>query len=442
MAEPALADLLRADRAHLVHPNLPLGEGAEIVFAGGQGVWLHDAAGRSYLDARSQLCCVSLGSGHPRLVRPIAEQAATLAYCAIFYGFSHPQAIRAAERIAALTPGDLDHVFFTSGGSEAIEAALSLARLYWSRQGSGKLTVVSRYLGYHGNTAAAMSATGMPMAGSDEIQHLVPGHVHVDPPYPYRMAAGLDPEAYARKAADDLAHTIEREGPGTVAAFLAEPVLGVGGYIAPPPGYWPRVREVCDAYDVLLVLDEVMTGFLRTGRMFACEHWDVVPDLLVLGKGIDSSYVPCGAVAFGSRVMDVVRGAPWSGFTSSAHPLAMAAVNAALDAYAEDGVAENVAAVGALVRERLAGELQRLPCIGEVDGLGLMLGLELVADRATRAALAPEVVARIGPAALERGLLTRGRGSRMAFCPPLVITPAEAELALDRLHDALAAAIR
>jgi putrescine aminotransferase len=384
---------------------------------------------------------VSLGYGHPRLVGAIAEQAATLAYCAIFYGFSHPQAIRAAERLAALTPGDLDHVFFTSGGSEAIESALSLARLYWARRGRAKTKVVSRYLGYHGNTAAAMSATGMPMAGSDEIQRLVPGHVHVDPPYPYRAAGELDPDAYARRCADELAAAIEREGAGAVAAFVAEPVLGVGGYIAPPPAYWPLVREVCDAYDVLLVLDEVMTGFLRTGRMFACEHWGLVPDLLVLGKGITSSYVPCGAVAFGSRVMDVVRGALWSGFTSSAHPLATAAVNAALDAYAEDGIAANVAAVGELARARLADELARTPAIGEVDGLGLMLGIELVADRATRAPLAPEVVARIGPAALERGLLTRGRGSRMAFCPPLVTTPAEAELALDRLHDALRAAL-
>jgi adenosylmethionine-8-amino-7-oxononanoate aminotransferase len=263
----------------------------------------------------------------------------------------------------------------------------------------------------------------MPMGGMPGLPAIVPGHVHIPPPYPFRDGAD------ARTAADALAAAIEAEPPGTVAAFLAEPLLGVGGYLAPPEGYWPLVREVCDAYGVLLIVDEVMTGFRRTGPMFACDHWGLVPDLLVMGKGMNGSYVPCGAVAIGGRIEETIQGVSLSGFTHAGHPLAMAAVNAALDVYLDPAFEPRLAEVAAYARRRLEAEFLEIPCVGDVDGLGLMLALDLdlPADR----------MARIVDVALTRGLITRGRDGRLSFSPPLVITREEVDLALDQLHEVL-----
>ena len=416
-------DLLALDRRHLVHPYLPVGDTAYVVFERGEGVFLHDVDGRRYLDARSQLNCVNLGYGHRGLIDAIQSQVEQLAYVSLFYGFTHPQAVTAASRLAALLPGDLDRIAFTSGGSEAIEQALALVRLYWSKVDPARTTVISRLRGYHGNTAGAMSATGMPMGGLPGLPAIVPGHVHIPPPYPFRDGAD------ARTAADALAAAIEAEPAGTVAAFLAEPLLGVGGYLAPPEGYWPLVREVCDAYGVLLIIDEVMTGFRRTGPMFACDHWGLVPDLLVMGKGMNGSYVPCGAVAIGGRIEETIQGVSLSGFTHAGHPLAMAAVNAALDVYLDPAFEPRLAEVAAYARQRLEAEFLEIPCVGDVDGLGLMLALDidLPADR----------MARIVDVALGRGLITRGRDGRLSFSPPLVITREEVDLALDQLREVL-----
>jgi putrescine aminotransferase len=416
-------DLLAVDRRHLVHPYLPVGDSAYVVFERGAGVFLYDVDGRRYLDARSQLNCVNLGYGHRGLIEAIQSQVEQLAYVSLFYGFTHPQAVTAASRLAALLPGDLDRIAFTSGGSEAIEQALALVRLYWSKVDPARTTVISRLRGYHGNTAGAMSATGMPMGGLPGLPAIVPGHVHIPPPYPFRDGAD------ARTAADALAAAIEAEPAGTVAAFLAEPLLGVGGYLAPPEGYWPLVREVCDAYGVLLVIDEVMTGFRRTGPMFACDHWGLVPDLLVMGKGMNGSYVPCGAVAIGGRIEETIQGVSLSGFTHAGHPLAMAAVNAALDVYLDPAFEPRLAEVAAYARQRLEAEFLEIPCVGDVDGLGLMLALDLdlPADR----------MARIVEVALGRGLITRGRDGRLSFSPPLVITREEVDLALDQLREVL-----
>jgi putrescine aminotransferase len=415
--------LLELDRRHLVHPYLAVGAEPHVAFERGEGVFLYDVDGRRYLDARSQLNCVNLGYGHPALNAAITAQLSKVAYVSLFYGFSHPQAITAAARLAELAPGDLDQIAFTSGGSEAIEQALALVRLYWSKVDPARTTVISRLRGYHGNTAGAMSATGMPMGGLPGLQAIVPGHRHIPPPYPFRDGAD------ARAAADTLAAAIEAEPAGSVAAFLAEPLLGVGGYLAPPDGYWPLVREVCDAYGVLLIVDEVMTGFRRTGPMFACDHWGLVPDLLVMGKGMNGSYVPCGALAIGGRVGETIEGAFLSGFTHAGHPLATAAVNAALDVYLEPAFEAHVAAVAAHVRGRLEAEFLQLPVVVDIDGLGMMLGLELD--------LSPERTAAVVDTALERGLIVRGREGRLSFSPPLVISVEEADQALDLLYGVL-----
>ena len=309
----------------------------------------------------------------------------------LFYGFTHPQAVTAASRLAALLPGDLDRIAFTSGGSEAIEQALALVRLYWSKVDPARTTVISRLRGlprqHGGRDERHRDADGR---HARDCPAIVPGHVHIPPPYPFRDGAD------ARAAADALAAAIEAEPAGTVAAFLAEPLLGVGGYLAPPEGYWPLVREVCDAYGVLLIVDEVMTGFRRTGPMFACDHWGLVPDLLVMGKGMNGSYVPCGAVAIGGRIEEAIQGVSLSGFTHAGHPLAMAAVNAALDVYLDPAFEPRMAEVAAHARRPAGGGVPRDPV------------------RRRRGRPRPDAGARPRPAGRPHGADRRGRARRAA----------------------------
>jgi adenosylmethionine-8-amino-7-oxononanoate aminotransferase len=432
-----LSTLFELDRAHVIHPNHPLGESVDIIIARGEGVRLYDTVGRAFLDGRSQLNCANLGYGHPRLIAAIRAQADQLSYLSIFYQFSHPQVIRCAARLAASAPGDLDKVLFTSGGSEALEAALAMIRLYWSRLGRPKTKIISRYQGYHGATTGAMAATGMAMGGTTSLQRLIPGHVHIPAPRPHRPGRDLDERTHARHAADQLAEAIEREGPDSVAAFVAEPVIGVGGYIPPPAGYWPLVREICDTHGVLLVLDEVMTGFHRTGPRFAADHWDLVPDIMIVGKGINGCYVPCGGALVSRRITDVLSGAKLSGFTHTGHPLAMAASNAAFDAFEQDGIEENVLNVSTALMERLKRDFLPLPHVSAVEGLGLMIAIELTADEDAKTALPDETLQGIVAVALRRGLIIRGRNSRLALCPPLVVSEADAMLMLDILYPIL-----
>jgi len=421
------------DRAHVIHPNHPLGEGVDFVIARGEGVRLYDVAGREFLDGRSQLNCANLGYGHPRLIAAIKQQVEQLPYLSLFYQFSHPQVIECARRLAAGAPGDLDHVLFTSGGSEAIEAAFSIVRLYWSRLGSTRTKIISRYKGYHGATSGAAAATGMPMGGAASLQRAIPGHVHIPAPNYYRDGNGMDEAAYAKFAAQQLAQTIELEGPESVAAFIAEPVIGVGGYIPPPADYWPLVRQVCNEHGVLLILDEVMTGFHRTGPRFAADHWRIAPDIMIVGKGINGCYIPCGGAVISQRIANVLSGAKLSGFTHTGHPLAMAASNAAFDAFEQDGIEANVRRIGALVMERLRGEFLPLPRVGAVEGLGLMLGIELVDDKVCKTRLPDLALQQVVNAALAQGLIIRGRDSRLALCPPLIVSEADAMRMLDIL---------
>ena len=301
-------EILAMDEAHLIRFNTPVGRGATIAMERGEGVWLYDTEGNRYLDGRSQLNCVNLGHGNARLIEAIREQAGKLQYLSTFYQFTHPLAARVASRLAGLMPGELDHVVFSSGGSEANEMAFMVTRLYWSKVKPTKTKIISRFDGYHGNTTRTMSATGMAMGGQPGIQDIVPGHIHIAPPYMYRSGKS-DPKVYAEACAEQLRIMIEYHGPDTVAAFIAEPIIGVGGYMAPPPGYWPKIREICDRYDVLLIFDEVMTGFCRTGAMFAADLFDVEPDMITMGKGINSTYVPCGALGISDQIFDAIRGA-------------------------------------------------------------------------------------------------------------------------------------
>ena len=429
------SDILAMDE-HLIRFNTPVGQGASIVIERGQGVWLYDTEGNRYLDGRSQLNCVNLGHGHPRLIAAIREQAGKLQYLSTFYQYTHPLAARVAARLAGLLPGSLNHVAFSSGGSEANEMALMVSRLYWSKVKPSKTKIISRYDGYHGNTSATISATGMAMGGQPGIQAIVPGHIHIPPPYIYRSDE-TDPEAYATVCAGQLRATIEQQGPDTVAAFIAEPIIGVGGYLVPPEGYWQKIREICDRYDVLLILDEVMTGFCRTGAMFGADLFDVEPDMLSMGKGINSTYVPCGALGISDDLFETIRGSVLSGFTNSGHPLAMAAADAALDVYEQDDIATRVRQMHDHIMGRFKNEFLDLDVVGDADGKGLMLVLEIVENKATKARFPADIMNRITTRALDQGLICRGKGSRFAFCPPLTITRDEADHAIDIMYDVL-----
>ena len=434
-------DLQALDAAHLIHALTPVGDAAKVIIERGEGSWLYGIDGKSYLDARAQLCCVNLGYSHQGVIDAVKAQLDKLPFTALFYGVSHPPAIECASRIAAASPGTLNHVFFCSGGSEGNELAFSLVRQYWSKVKPGKFKFISRYEGYHGNTAAAMTASGMDMAGMPGVPALLPGFVHVEPPYQFRRGHHMDGEQFAQQCADELVQAIEREGADSVAAFVAEPVIGVGGYIPPPQNYWKLIREICDSYDVLLILDEVMTGFCRTGSMFAAHTYDVVPDLMVLGKGITSNYVPCGAVVFSDQISEAIRGSYLTGFTNSGHPLAMAACAAVLDACESENICSHVEAISQQIFARLNSAAEDLDYIGEVSGEGLMIGVELVTDKASGAPVRGDTCQQIVSKALDIGLLIRARRSRLSISPPLNISAEDADELCERLLEAAAAVL-
>src|SRR5579883_130298 len=415
----------------------------------GEGCYLYDAEGRRYLDGAAGFVVANLGHGNAEIADAMAQQARTLAL-APYTVFVNEPALRLAARLAHYAPGDLEHAVFTSGGSEAVEVAVKLARQYWVEVGqASKYKIVGRWQSYHGNTLGTLSI------GGNRPRRRPYAPLLVDLPkipecYPYRCPPDVPAAEWGPRGADALEATILAEGPETVAAFIAEPVVGATLGSAPaPPGYFQRIREICDRYDVLFIADEVMTGFGRTGRRFGIEHWDVVPDLMAVAKGITAGYAPLGAAVCTERIYAAFRGG--SGqfvnlFTYGANPLCCAVGDVVLRLTEEQDLAGRAARVGAYLRRRLE-PLTASPLVGDVRGLGLMLGLEFVQDKATKAPFPPSarVAARVADAALERGLFVYPgtgtvdgeRGDHLMVAPPLIITEAEC----DELANTLAAAL-
>src|SRR5262245_3763735 len=375
-----------------------------IAVAGAEGRYFWDYDGKRYLDFASQLVNVSIGHGHPKMVAAIKEQVEQLAT------IGPPMATESRSRLwkllAEITPGDLTMSFFTNGGAEANENAIKLAR--WA---TGRHKIVARYRSYHGATAGSITLTGDPRRWPAEPG--IPGVVRMLDPYTYRCPAGHPDPCPVCSGAQHLEEILQYEGPENVAAVIMETITGTNGVIVPPDGYLQAIREVCDRHGILLILDEVMAGFGRTGRWFACDHWDVVPDILTVAKGINSGYVPLGAMIARGEIVDRVRDRFFpGGLTYAGHPLACASAIASIEAFQEEGVVENAAAMGEGLAEGLGGLQARHPSIGEVRGKGCFWGVELVKDRATREMLVPynaggeaaAPVARVAKAALERGL--------------------------------------
>ncbi|MSR56304.1 MAG: aspartate aminotransferase family protein [Planctomycetaceae bacterium] len=437
--------LLEVDLAHLIHPlhNRRLHEETGHVWVKGEGAILTDANGREFIDGLAGLWNVVCGHGRSELVEAAAAQMQTLAYASSYAGSSNVPAIRLAERLAALTAPSITRFFFTSGGAESNDTSFKTARYYWRVLGRpGKSKVIARQWGYHGVTLAAMSATGL-SAYWPMFEPRVPGFVHIPSPYPYRYVA---PPGVSQgiAAANELEQAILREGPETVAMFLGEPVQGAGGVIPPQDDYWPRIREICNRYDVLLVADEIITGFGRTGKLFGLEHWGVAPDMILFAKAITSGYFPLGGVGMTEAIARVLDGGapPWMhAFTYSAHPVGCAVALKTLDIIEQEEFPKQAAQKGAYLLEGLQAALAAHPHVGDVRGKGLMCGIEFVQDKATKLEHPAEqkIGSKVHAAAQKRGLYSRLRGESVFCLAPPVVTP---YAILDRIVEIMGEAVR
>jgi taurine---2-oxoglutarate transaminase len=408
-----------------------------IPVAGAEGCYFWDYDGKRYLDFASQLINVSIGHQHPKVIAAIKEQADQLTTIGPMMATEKRSEL--ARLLAEVTPGDLTMSFFTNGGTEANENAIKLARWYTGRQ-----KIVSRYRAYHGATAGSISLTGDPRRWPAEPG--IPGVVRAFDPYTYRCPAGHPDPCPVCSGGPHLEEILQYEGPENVAAVILETITGGNGVIVPPDGYLQSVREVCDRHGILLILDEVITGFGRTGKWFGCEHWEVVPDILTAAKGINSGYVPLGAMIISEKLADWVQDKYFAGgLTYSGHPLACAAGVASIEAFREEGIVENSAELGEVLDEKLREMAERHDVIGDVRGKGLLYGVELVKDRETREPLVPfnasgeafAPMAKIFRAALERGLYLFIRFNVIIVAPPLTITREELDEGLSLLDEAL-----
>jgi taurine--2-oxoglutarate transaminase len=394
-----------------------------------QGVYFHTLDGRRFIDFNSQLMCVNAGYGDRRIIEAIKKQAEQLAYISPFMA-TEPRA-RLGRKLAELLPGDIDKVLFTLAGADANENAIKIARTV-----TGRPKILARYRSYHGSTGSAIQATGDPRRWTNEFST---GVVHVLDPY-HGIQRDIDS---AEAALAQLEETIQLEGPQTIAAFILEPITGTNGILIPPDGYLQGVRELCDRFGILMICDEVMTGFGRTGRWFAVDHWGVVPDLITLAKGLTSSYVPLGAVGMRPKVAayfdDHVF---YGGLTYNSHPLGCAAALGAIQAYEEDDMVGNAQRMGVVLRKHHLKLQERHPCVGATRSIGLFGALELVRDRRTMEPLAPfngtsPEMKAIGQALLDAGLYTFVRWNTIMTNPPLCITEAQLDEGFEILDSAL-----
>ncbi|WP_237477443.1 aminotransferase class III-fold pyridoxal phosphate-dependent enzyme [Lichenibacterium dinghuense] len=444
-------DLAELDRAHLIHPVMSWRDhearGPHVLTAG-EGAYVTDAGGRTLLDGFAGLWCVNVGYGQRSVVEAATEQMMRLPYATGYFGYAAEPSIRLAARLAALAPGDLDHVFFTLGGSDAIDSALRFVRFYMHAKGTPERRhVIALQRGYHGSSTTGAGVTGLPAFHRDSDLPL-PWQHHISNPYPYRNPVGTDPEAIIAASLAELRAKVEEVGADKVAAFFVEPITGSGGIIVPPRGWLPAMRQACRDLGILFIADEVITGFGRTGPLFACEDEAIVPDMMTIAKGLTSGYVPMGAVLMSDEVYRTIRdGSPEGatighGLTYSAHPVSAAVGLAVLDLY-EGGLLAQGRRVGAYFAERLAGFADH-PLVGETRGRGMLQGLELVTDKArrTKPDRALGVAGKLAAAGLENRLIFRAFADDMiGFAPPLCCTEADVDLIVERLGSTLDAVL-
>jgi adenosylmethionine-8-amino-7-oxononanoate aminotransferase len=435
--------LLEQDQQHLLHPlHHPTDHQAPLLIESGHGVWLKTVDGKEYIDGLAGLWNVLIGHGNTDLAEAARRQMSDIAFCSTYIGSSNLRAIELAEKLAGFAYPNLNTTYFASGGAEANESAFKTARYYWKRKGKkGKYKVIARYRAYHGVTLAAMSATGLAMYW-DMFEPRVPGFIHVAAPYPYRFDGQVKAgETIGQAAARLVEEAILSEGAETVAAVIAEPVQGAGGVIVPPDDYFPHLRQICDRHEVLLIADEVITGFGRTGEWFALKRWGVQPDIMSFAKGITSGYLPLGGIQVSDEIRDAILtaeyGQRWThAYTYSGHPTCCAVGLKNLEIMEKLGLAEKAKQRG---RQLLAGlqSLRESPFVGDVRGLGLMCAVEFVADKQSKAPA--NLGGKMRQACIDRGLFTRNIGDILAFAPPLIISEDEVDRMVTIVREALAA---
>ena len=403
-----------------------------IPFVRARGVYLWDAEGKRYLDFNSQAMNVNIGHADPRVAHAIGEQLAELPFIVP----QHATAARGllGRELARITPPGLNKAFFTNAGADANEAAIRMARLY-----TGRHKILTRYRSYHGGTQGVLYASGDPRRFA--VEEGMTGVVRILDPYAYRSPLMVDDADLTPAYMRYLEEVIQQEGPQTIAAILLEPITGSNGIIVPPDGWMRGVRELCDRYGILLIADEVMSGFGRTGKWFAIDHEGVAPDLMTIAKGLTSGYVPLGAVMVSDRVAEHFETNPLvSGLTYNSHAVGCAAALATIAVYEEDGLIENAARLGEVLQAEYAAMMERHPSIGEARGRGLFTALEFVKDRETRAPLLsaePEVAQRLGAFLRQEGIFAAIRGDWLFGNPPLCITEDELRWALSIVDRAL-----
>ena len=417
-------DIVRLCRRHTLYEWSAQSKVDPIPVARAEGVYFWTPEGQRFIDFNSQLMCTNLGHSHPKVVRAVQEQVAVLAYANPFMA-TEPRA-RLGARLAEITPGDIDTFFFTNGGAEANENAIRIARVV-----TGRHKIMARYRSYHGGTAGAIALTGDPRRWTAEPG--LPGIIRAPD---FHKWGRRDPEPLD-VCLRELEEIVRYEGGENIAAFIVEPVVGTNGVLIPPDGYMQGVRDLCDLHGILLIADEVMSGFGRTGRWFAIDHWNVVPDIMTMAKGLTSAFVPLGAVGLRPSLARVFQDRAFpGGLTYNSHPLACAAANAALEAYEEEGLIGRAARMGSLLRRRLDELERKHPSVGTTRSIGLFGVVELVRRRDPYQPLAPyggtsDEMAALGRFFRENGLYTFVRWNTFFTNPPLVIDEAQLEEGLD-----------
>jgi taurine--2-oxoglutarate transaminase len=433
------ARIVELEQQYVLHSWSKQGSYDSPVVVGGEGSWFFDSDGNRYLDFSSQAMSNNLGHQHPDVVRAIVDQANKLCYAVPSFA-TEPRALL-AQRIADKSPGALTKTLFTTGGAEANENAIKMARFF-----TGKHKILTRWRSYHGATAGAMTLSGDPRRWAMEPG--IPGIVRVLDCYCYRCPFQLSHPECKLRCAEHIGEVIELEGHHTVAAVLVEPVVGSSGIMVPPDGYLERVAEICRANDVLLIFDEVMCGFGRTGTWFACQHWNVAPDIMTLAKGLTAAHIPLGAVVVSAQIAEHFDDRTlYCGLTYSGHALACAAGLAALDAYERHEVIDNARAMGELLGSKLQRIADRHHSVGEIRGLGLFWAVEMVRDRETRERFVAwnqtsPVLTQVAKEAMQKGLFLPVRWNFFMIVPPLIITQEELLHGLEIFDEVLEAADR
>ena len=447
-ARNATAHWQELDRRHHLHPftdHESLRERGSRIITHADGVYLWDSDGNKYLDGMAGLWCVNIGYGRKELAEAAYRQMLELPYYNNFFQTTHPPSVELAEQLAEISPAGFNQVFYTGSGSEANDTVIRIVRRYWQVQGEPQRTVIiARENAYHGSTIGGASLGGMrPM--HEQAGLPIPGIEHITQPYWFALGGDLDRETFGLQAAQALEEKIKAIGPERVAAFIAEPIQGAGGVIVPPASYWPEISRICKQYGILLVADEVICGFGRTGKWFGTDYYGLEPDLMAIAKGLSSGYLPIGGVMVHDRVAEglIKGGGEFAhGFTYSGHPAACAVALENIRILREERIVERCEEEVAPYLQSRLRELENHPLVGEIRGVGMLGAIQLTSDKATRGGFSPQgsAGALTRDECLANGLVMRAVGDSMILSPPLVIKPDEIDELMDKARASLDAA--